>query len=380
MKKTFPIPAVSCDACGGELGATVSTEPPLLEVRCRSCGAPLELDVAASQVLDQGQQSARRTAKAVARSLVELRRTLPTNRDELARAIRDPRHPFTAALLAGMVLVVMEMSGFGIFLVVAWILSNLILNPLGWVLIPVVVAVALAYRRVFARESFHRIRDQLTELQRRRDSGELSDEEHAQAREEVVAHAFGAAALEDVLRRGDFAPEWIERIRDTSQSSNANPEWIWDNEHLEALRKALSDATSQIYIYSGWLNVDVIETLDHDLRTAIRRGVRVYVGYGWESPSGGQSPSHRELRALDHLHRISVTTHQHRNPLIRRFPNHSKLLVCDEAYVICGSANWLSNSGYHNREVSVRLHDAKLVKELLDNAIADFAEPPEGAA
>lgn len=31
--------------------------------------------------------------------------------------------------------------------------------------------------------------------------------------------------------------------------------------------------------------------------------------------------------------------------LTRRFPNHQKLLICDDKFAVCGSFNWLSNAG-----------------------------------
>ena len=37
----------------------------------------------------------------------------------------------------------------------------------------------------------------------------------------------------------------------------------------------------------------------------------------------------------------------------------AKILLCDSRYAICGSANWLSYTGYHNREVSVKITDKK---------------------
>ena len=31
--------------------------------------------------------------------------------------------------------------------------------------------------------------------------------------------------------------------------------------------------------------------------------------------------------------------------IVRYFPNHSKLLICDDRYAVNGSFNWLSNDG-----------------------------------
>jgi len=58
--------------------------------------------------------------------------------------------------------------------------------------------------------------------------------------------------------------------------------------------------------------------------------------------------------------------------ICKKFPNHSKILLCDSRYAICGSANWLSYTGYHNREVSVKITDKKLIKELQIEDFKDF--------
>ena len=370
MHKSFRVPTVSCSACNGALVATISTRAPVLEVKCGSCGLPVEFEMMGAHVRDEVQARARILARNVARSLVEVRRTVPKNREELGRVVRNPRHPFTAALLTGVVLILMEMSGFGIFLVVSWILSNLILNPLGWFVIPTVVAIFLAYRRVFARESFERIRGRLTELQERYDRNEISEQEYNGYRERILAEAFDAAALEGALERGDFDSSWIRRIRETS--NKVKVEWIWDNEHVSALKQAIDDSVIALYIYSGWVSIDVIQVVASAIGRALDRGASVYVGYGWEAPSGKRAPSQRELLALKRLEEVSIPSAHRGSLFIRRFPNHSKLLVCDQQYAICGSANWLSNLGYRNREVSVRIFDQALVAELVAEAASDF--------
>ena len=54
------------------------------------------------------------------------------------------------------------------------------------------------------------------------------------------------------------------------------------------------------------------------------------------------------------------------------FHYHSKVLICDTQYAICGSANWMSNTGYYNREVSVKIEEPGLIKDLLSEAEKDF--------
>jgi hypothetical protein len=144
----------------------------------------------AGEEYEESKERLRKLAKEVAKSLTKMRDTLPKNREEWGEVVSNPRHPFTATLLVGMLIILMELSGFGVFLAVTWILGNLILNPIGWVLVPLVVAIAFAYRRHFKRGQMDELRVQLDELERRRDAGELSDEESETAREELLCRYF----------------------------------------------------------------------------------------------------------------------------------------------------------------------------------------------
>ena len=55
---------------------------------------------------------------------------------------------------------------------------------------------------------------------------------------------------------------------------------------------------------------------------------------------------------------------------IYNFPNHQKLLISDEKYMVCGSFNWLSNSGYSNNvELSVGLIDQEIIKKKTEQVI-----------
>ena len=46
---------------------------------------------------------------------------------------------------------------------------------------------------------------------------------------------------------------------------------------------------------------------------------------------------------------------------LAEYKNHSKILICDDEYVVCGSFNWLSNAAGQNIERSYIIYDKKLV-------------------
>ena len=48
------------------------------------------------------------------------------DKKELAKVIKDPSHPFTASLLAALLIILMEATGFGIYMALTWILGTFI--------------------------------------------------------------------------------------------------------------------------------------------------------------------------------------------------------------------------------------------------------------
>jgi hypothetical protein len=161
-----------------------------LSVHCTQCDWTEDILEKGGEKIEGSKEHLRKLSKELAQTLTKLRDTLPKNREEWGQVVTNPKHPFTATLLTGLVLIVMEVSGFGVFLAVAWILGNLILNPVGWLLIPLVVAIAFAYRRYFQREKMKKLKAELDELESQRDADELSEEAFEAAREELFARYF----------------------------------------------------------------------------------------------------------------------------------------------------------------------------------------------
>ncbi len=376
MKKKFRIPILTCESpeCTGGLQAAISTNTPFLEIYCVECSREVNLGQSGAEIARGVEREARRLAKVVARALIEIRDSAPRTTDELKVAVRDPRHPFTAALLAGIFIILMEMSGFGVFMALSWILGNIVLNPLGWVLIVPIITIVVANRRIFERESFERISDELKDLQKRQEAGEVTPNEAEELRREILAQAFNRGAIDRLLREGGFEGDSVDIVKDAWRKGAI--EWIRDDEHLTALFQAIRGARSHLYIYSGWVRSHVVDVIKTDLTAALCRGVDVYIGYGWESPSGNSGEDPNQNHAVEQIERIGDSGAQSGRIIVQRFRNHSKLLICDDTYVICGSANWLSNTQFHNREVSVRIEDEGLVREFAALFAADF--PPSG--
>ena len=189
MDRSMRLPAIGCPDCKAEIDLAIGTAGASIQklsASCSSCDWKLDLLEEARGQYAVNRDRAKKVSREVARTIAEARKHLPKDRDEWGEVLRNPRHPFTLAVLTGLVLVAMELSGFGIFLAVTWILGNLILNPVGWVLIPLIVAVAVMYRDRLRREKLKALKSKLDALDQQRDSGEITDEQCRRAKQELL--------------------------------------------------------------------------------------------------------------------------------------------------------------------------------------------------
>jgi phosphatidylserine/phosphatidylglycerophosphate/cardiolipin synthase-like enzyme len=144
-------------------------------------------------------------------------------------------------------------------------------------------------------------------------------------------------------------------------------------EHRPMLLEALRDAKRRVVIVSPWLSPTAV---DQELRTLIEqtiaRGVEVWMGYGFGDPD------HREEHTLKLLHRIQKGRGGKNLRLRRLAESHAKVVICDEAYMITTSFNWLSFAGDPNRgnrvEFGTLTRDPKAVRAMLDRILPMFEE------
>lgn len=138
--------------------------------------------------------------------------------------------------------------------------------------------------------------------------------------------------------------------------------------HRNVLQKSISSSKSSICILSGWIGSALLNRETQGvIIDALKRGVDLYIGYGWESDGKHifSTPAEKAKKFIDfnasrHLGKI----HQ------RVFPTHEKSLVIDDAFVIFGSNNWLSNDKFSNHETSVIIRDTKLASDERDRIVA----------
>ena len=151
-------------------------------------------------------------------------------------------------------------------------------------------------------------------------------------------------------------------------------------DHHIFLIESLKKARSEVIVRSGWANVNVI---DHHFVSLIKKklseGVNIFFGYGYQSYGQKQSEqSESEAKAQYEFDLINQWARENKckgKLIIKYFPNHSKILIIDNNYAVCGSFNWLSNSGRTvNTEESWVIRNKNFIKErksVLTNSFLD---------
>ena len=129
--------------------------------------------------------------------------------------------------------------------------------------------------------------------------------------------------------------------------------------HKKFLHEAVTEAQISLVILSGWITHYVVDkNFLKELEASLKRGVSVYIGYGWQNSKGKHERFDASKGAIAAL--TALMQKYSGQLVIGEFANHEKILIRDGAYVVYGSNNWLSNSKFKKSERSIVVYDAKL--------------------
>jgi len=147
-------------------------------------------------------------------------------------------------------------------------------------------------------------------------------------------------------------------------------------EHRPRLLKALQDAQRRIIIVSPWLTRKAVNwELRDGIAHTVERGVQVIIGYGFS-----EEGDREEEITLSSLERIQKGRGGRNLKLERIGDSHAKVVVCDDAYLITTSFNWLSFAGrsdWGNRvEFGTLTSDRKAITQMLDELSTLFKQIP----
>ena len=116
--------------------------------------------------------------------------------------------------------------------------------------------------------------------------------------------------------------------------------------HRPLLFEAVRKAQSELTIVSAWVNP---RTLDNELcgmiAEAVRRGVKVRIGWGFGTGKAGYSRNRQQANeALSGL-RKRIPAGLKSKLETKRTETHEKFVICDHTFCAWGSFNWLSYRG-----------------------------------
>lgn len=147
--------------------------------------------------------------------------------------------------------------------------------------------------------------------------------------------------------------------------------YLWTPEIRDMLWDALRTAQERLLILSGWISSDVVnDDFVAALEAALQRGVKVWIGYGFDKGSSRgerqrEAPSWKNAeKALDRLARKYAGMLTYKD--VGR--SHEKRLICDNRYTFGGSFNLLSFSGEQRGRGKVRHEGADMIED------GDFCE------
>ncbi len=161
------------------------------------------------------------------------------------------------------------------------------------------------------------------------------------------------------------------RIEDQAKGSRIDK--IVGDAHRRELSTAIDSARDTIIILSGWITSSVVnDSFAKKIEATIRRGVQIYIGYGWEDSSGSHASSSSSVDAITRLERISKKYPD--SFYMTKFANHQKVLIKDSEYIICGSNNWLSNNSFRNQEMSMKIFASNLARSESERLKAEITE------
>ena len=109
------------------------------------------------------------------------------------------------------------------------------------------------------------------------------------------------------------------------------------------------------------------------MEDAIKRGVKIYLGYGYSKQFETHQIKPETAEALRRLKNLEQRTANEKGELcVKKFKNHAKVIIVDNKYRIVGSNNWLSNRTYSSSEYSIKVSSKIKTAEAQKDLAADF--------
>lgn len=141
-------------------------------------------------------------------------------------------------------------------------------------------------------------------------------------------------------------------------------------EHKRYFIYVLKNAKKHIRIQSPWVRHDTLEIYKEYIQSALEKGVKITIKYGMQKRSQKDKKEIDE-EALTYLNELKA---KYPNFSLKHDYDHSKILICDDEFMIVGSFNWLSFGGESKGNEVLRGETSTIIKnkESIKKQIAKF--------
>lgn len=133
---------------------------------------------------------------------------------------------------------------------------------------------------------------------------------------------------------------------------------IETTQHKDYLLYALEMAKQAVYIHSPWVRHNVVKEYEKHIESALQKGIKVSIKYGLKPRNRFEkAPIDPESKML-----FDKWDKSYPNFKANTDDNHSKILICDDEFMIIGSFNWLSFGGLADKDGDIRGETSSVVK------------------
>ncbi|WP_407380261.1 phospholipase D-like domain-containing protein [Helicobacter sp.] len=133
---------------------------------------------------------------------------------------------------------------------------------------------------------------------------------------------------------------------------------IETTQHKEYLLYALKKAKQAVYIHSPWVRHNVVKEYEKHIESALQKGIKVSIKYGLKPRNKNDKlPIDTKSKML-----FDKWDKSYPNFKATTDNNHSKILICDDEFMIIGSFNWLSFGGLADKDGDTRGETSSVVK------------------
>lgn len=141
-------------------------------------------------------------------------------------------------------------------------------------------------------------------------------------------------------------------------------------EHKRYFIYVLKNAKKHIRIQSPWVRHDTLEIYKEYIQSALEKGVKITIKYGMQKRSQKDKKEIDE-EALTYLNELKA---KYPNFSLKHDYDHSKILICDDEFMIVGSFNWLSFGGESKGNEVLRGETSTIIKnkDSIKKQIAKF--------